>query len=467
MIASLIVKRGISVRFFIYLTAGVILLAVPVLWLTPLKNAWMFLFKSDPIASTVIETQSILSYGLKDYIHDSSYLFFFTPLLLLWSIYRAKKERDFVSIITAYWLVTATVLAFTQIRLIPLLVPVFSLSLSNLLERGTKHLFKRRHPLLQKLKPVVLVIAFGVIIGLAYPSVDLFSKSERLYPSTSIRSLGEVFDSLLWIRDNTPKTDFLTEPWKKPQYGVMAPWSFGHYLNFFAERPNIANPFGWGKTHREGVFNSARFFVEDDEEKAVKLCRRLGVRFILTGEQNLLTYLHYLGIPKEDFLLQSGVDAGKVNKKYFSAMGSRLFYLNGSAANIEGFNVEALGHFRLVYESKHDSKLETTNRAKFSLVKIFEFVEGVKIHGRTTPNTEVSAKVPVLTNRNRRFEYHMRTQSNNEGYFEFYLPYSTEGNPYETGAQAPYRIQSNGKTIEITITEEEVINGAIKEVNFI
>jgi dolichyl-diphosphooligosaccharide--protein glycosyltransferase len=458
--AAASLERKVSLRFLPLFLLATAALATPLLFLPPIKGVWMFLLKSDPIASSITESQSVLDYGVVNYVKRSP-LLIALPALFLWALYTAKRERGIVAPLCAYWLAATAVLGAVQIRLAPLLVPAFSLALAGLLQKGIERASENGVLRRAGAAPVLLLL---VLMGSTYPALESYARSESEYLTPTMRSLGMVFDSLLWLRDQTPVTSHLAAPHKKPEYGVMASWDFGHYLNFYAGRPNISNPFSQLKTNREGILNAARFFAEPDGERAAELCRRLGARYILTEEQDIRMHLHYLGLKEE---APPGLDDEQAAGRYLSATGRRLYYLDGSAVNRQGVTVEALGHFRLVYESRHDSGLKEESGAGLSAFKVFEFVEGVRVHGRTAPATEVSAVVPVLTNRGRSFQYLTRTRSDAEGRYGFTLPYSITGGTYGTGAAGPYEITSGGKVVRFSLTEEEIMAGATREINLI
>jgi dolichyl-diphosphooligosaccharide--protein glycosyltransferase len=461
-------KRGVTLRSFLLPVLGLAAISATVLILPPVKHAFMFLVKGDPIASSIVETQSIFAFGAGSYIERAP-LFAVAPALLLWAAYRAKRELDFPSLTIAYWLFATMLLGILQIRLFHLMTPVFSLVLSSVFQRGFELSSKRFR--VQTSSGIIaaapFVLAFAVLIGVNYPAINIYKKTEKTFLTTGLTSLLTVFDSLLWIRDNTPKTSFFANPSKKPEYGVLSSWDFGHYIVFYAERPNIANPIIFGQTHREGIFNTSRFFSAMDEEKAAGLCRNLGIRYILVEEQDMETHLHYLGKLEDEISRFSGAEKDDLVRRYFTAMGSRLFYLNGSAVNVQGADIEALGRFRLVYESKHNSDIKVNLEQELSASKVFEFVEGARIRGRTAPDSMVRASVPVRTNRGREFVYHTVTRSGEEGAYELRVPYSNAGTPYETGAHGPYVIKSGGRTTELNVSEDEVIEGATKETDLI
>jgi len=284
---------------------------------------------------------------------------------------------------------------------------------------------------------------------LSFPAIRGYAMSEVSYTTPTMYTLARMYDALLWLRDNTPRTSGLDDPSVRPEYGVMSFWDYGHHLNFYAERPNIANPFSQLGTNREGILNDARFFTEEDEEKAAGLLEDLGVRYLLLDNQDMGMHLVYLG--------KGQGEATSVG--YGLMMGTRLYRQNGLAVDMDEKETGALGHFRLVYESKHDSDLKTTSGEPISYFKVFEFVESARVYGETEPDTPVSAEINVRTNRGRGFVYLARTMSDKEGRYELSLPYPTVENPYETGAAGPYRMRGAGRAVEVDIQDVDVTEG--------
>jgi hypothetical protein len=113
-----------------------------------------------------------------------------------------------------------------------------------------------------------------------------------------------------------------------------------------------------------------------------------------------------------------------------------------------------------------------------SFVKVFEYVKGARIEGRAPNGSIVEIAANVTTNQGRGFTYSQRAISN--GYYEFIVPYSTEG-PIEGGTKfdvfaTPYIIRAghleNEKIVldieEVEeVTEEEVMEGKTVRVDLL
>jgi len=122
--------------------------------------------------------------------------------------------------------------------------------------------------------------------------------------------------------------------------------------------------------------------------------------------------------------------------------------------------LEALSHFRLVYESQTSV---TSGGQKY--VKIFEHVPGATISGEASPGTDVVISVPITTNRGRSFVYQQSTVADSDGEFSLVVPYSTEGpvdwsTNFETGPTGPYTLRVGTVQYDVRVPEGAVIVGS-------
>ena len=227
--------------------------------------------------------------------------------------------------------------------------------------------------------------------------------------------LPYLYPSLEWMRDHTPRTTHYMEPEKRPEYGVLADFSFGHWITAIGERPNFANPFSLAPWHEKPIFDSARFFLAEEEGPLVASLERLRLRYVLlyNNENAIPDYARLTGKPVEDFLrTEPGGKRATPTPRFFRTFGVHLTLADGSEYQAAGETVPALSSFRLVHESP-----ETRPRfvpglpapVKVSWVKIFERVKGARIEGRTDPHAVVTLEVPVDTDAGRSFEYRTRT----------------------------------------------------------
>lgn len=107
-----------------------------------------------------------------------------------------------------------------------------------------------------------------------------------------------------------------------------------------------------------------------------------------------------------------------------------------------------------------------------SFVKVFEYVEGARIKGTATNGSLIEISTGITTNQERNFTYSLETTANDDGSFEFIVPYSTEG-PIAGGTNfdasiSPYTIRAGhfeNETIvwdvekEVRVPEGAVMDG--------
>jgi oligosaccharyl transferase (archaeosortase A-associated) len=113
--------------------------------------------------------------------------------------------------------------------------------------------------------------------------------------------------------------------------------------------------------------------------------------------------------------------------------------------------IDALRHFRLIYESPGDSSsvfLDTSDQRLLSVphVKIFEMVPGALVHGEGT------ITLTLRTNTGREFTY---TQKSMNG--TFILPYATDGPVQGVSPQGDYVLLETGEHIKVT--NDDVLQG--------
>jgi dolichyl-diphosphooligosaccharide--protein glycosyltransferase len=131
---------------------------------------------------------------------------------------------------------------------------------------------------------------------------------------------------------------------------VMAPWSLGHALTYFGERPVVADNFGYG------FFDSVRFFLAESENEALAIARVRRCRFVVAADLSpkMNDYGHLLGRP--DYLARS--PRGTVwTARYFATIQARLYDFDASGGRLpDGSTVASLPRFRLRFSSATGEK---------------------------------------------------------------------------------------------------------------
>jgi oligosaccharyl transferase (archaeosortase A-associated) len=257
---------------------------------------------------------------------------------------------------------------------------------------------------------------------------------------------SDLQESFKWIKENTPPTSYYDAPDKPAEYGIMSWWDYGNWILYFSQRPVVANNF------QTGLEDAANFLTEPDEIRANQILNKRGVRFVVTDAQMLKLKFNSIAMlagknPDDYYGIKdpSEVQIRSVNyenKNFFATMLSRLHVFDG----------DGLGHYRLIYESKTTA----IRSPDIKYVKVFEYVPGATISGKTDGN--VKATLNILTNQGRTFTYTQQATVKN-GRYELKVPYSTQGSRYGTKPLGDYIIQNSNFSTAISVSEEDVMNG--------
>jgi dolichyl-diphosphooligosaccharide--protein glycosyltransferase len=280
---------------------------------------------------------------------------------------------------------------------------------------------------------------------------------------------GDWWESLLWIRNNTPATSFYNDPMEKPEYSIMAWWDYGNWIEYVAHRPVVANNF------QAGVSTAAQYFVADTEKIANDILDQRKVRYVIVDNETGYGYKDFISGKYESVLqianenksnyyynldipTPNPVSFKLLNNNYYNTVYARLYLLDGSSIeNPLKSQADALLHYRLVYESNTTS-LDNKNIKE---IKIFEYVTGATIKGVAPSNTSIYISVPLGTNTNRTFNYISKAVSDANGNFSLVIPYATEGTPYETKPTNNYTLLIDGIVVKnFSISNQQILNGS-------
>jgi hypothetical protein len=255
---------------------------------------------------------------------------------------------------------------------------------------------------------------------------------------------------------------------------VLAPWAYGFWLNYIAERPNTASPNLLLPEEVEGVRASLRVLFEKDEGLAVELAKHSGVRYVVAVHIHdaLESMVGILGHPLNRYRITVGpprMQAVRFKDQFFQILNNRMLLFDGRA--VADLGSPALDRFRLVYDSPHRlspcglpthlaTRLETE---RVSYLKIFELVEGAFLKARARPLSLVRAEVMIRTNGGREFVYSTRARCDEEGEVTLRLPYATRArpDPFLTVAVGGYRIEGGGLSETLNVTEDDVRLGRV------
>lgn len=153
--------------------------------------------------------------------------------------------------------------------------------------------------------------------------------------------------------------------------------------------------------------------------------------------------------PSEEAQIRS---VNNENSNFFSTMLSRLHVFDGNG----------LSRYRLVYESKTTA----IKSPDIKYVKIFEYVPGATLSGKTSADGDVKVTLNIVTNQGRTFVYTGQTKANN-GRYEIKVPYSTQGSKYGIKPTSDYIIQNANISRTVSVSEEAVMGGKAIQIDLV
>ncbi len=392
--------------------------------------------------------------------------FFIALIAFIYFIKKTVREKyPSEAVFLVVWTLIVLALTILQRRFIYLLavnIAIFSayfiFEVSKLLspERKTavsKKKQKRQRPSepVSNNRPIIAMILVAL---LAFSNIAVVKSMATLNAPAPDPDLQESFK---WLRDNSPQTSYYENPDKPAEYGVMSWWDYGNWILYFSERPVVANNF------QTGIEDAAHFLIEPDENAANEILNKRDVRFVITDAKMLKFKFKsiammagrnpddYYGInsPSEETQIRS---VNNENKNFFATMLSRLHVFDG----------DGLSHYRLVYESKTTA----IKSPDIKYVKIFEYVPGATLSGKTSVDGDIKVTLNIVTNQGRIFVYTVQTKANN-GKYEIKVPYSTQGSKYGVKPTSDYIIQNANTSRVVSVSEEDVMEGKMIQADMV
>jgi dolichyl-diphosphooligosaccharide--protein glycosyltransferase len=468
--------------------------------------------------SFVSEMSPLRFQGAVDRYYSLFFMYLIGFCIIVYNYFKEKKAEQLVLIIwtVIIILITGILPFFGQVRFdiylsvnVALLsaffvVKGFELSFKSL--DISSHLRQEDYYFKNYFLISSIVMLFSLIFFLIYPfpfnAGQSFPKS---LPSLVSSTMGATFNpyvfnsdwqnTLKWLKDKTPDPglDFYgvyKEPgvnsktgkvnayeYPEKSYGILSHWDDGHAIEYYSQRPVIANNFQLGigrKIDGKVVeLGEAVFFIETDENKATSYLDKLRARYIVIDSKfAILEWGVFNGMVK----LCQGDMAGYIDEpenmptKYDNSMIARLHLLDGSKTIIEkklddkkiNLEIDALNHFRLLYESETTSTIfpNQSLMKDIKMLKVFEYVKGAKIKGYAPNGSEINVSVEISTNQDRNFIYENKAVANN-GEYEFIAPYATGNQASSDVVASDYKIKIGNITKKVKVLEDDILQGKI------
>lgn len=218
------------------------------------------------------------------------------------------------------------------------------------------------------------------------------------------------------------------EPATPADAGVVAEWSYGHFIQHHGRHPAVVDNFG---DHAGDPTQVRAFFLETDEERAIAFLDSVRARFVLVGD---LASTFSGMIPDEAlrarYIASAAVGAGGVGAVRFApAIASTLLHRlargrGGGSADLAAGFVPALSRLRLVAES--DSMEALPDGSAVPCVALYEKVAGARLSiDGLAPGRRGVLLAAIRSPRGRVFPYVAPLVAGADGRIEVCFPYAT------------------------------------------
>ncbi len=402
-----------------------------------------------------------------DYVwYAFTFSFFIALLAFIYFIQRTIKEKlPSEAVFLVVWTLVVLTLTILQRRFIYLLAVNIAIFSAYFIFEASKLLSPEKKTVVSKKKrkqqrppepassnrPIIALI---LVVLLAISNITVIKSMATQNAPAPDPDLQESFK---WLKDNSPHTSYYEDPDKPAEYGVMSWWDYGNWILYFSERPVVANNF------QTGIEDAAHFLIEPDENAANEILNKRNVRFVITDAQMLKLKFKSIAMmagrnsddyygtknPSEEGQIRS---VNNENRNFFATMLSRLHVFDG----------DGLSHYRLIYESKTTA----IKSPDIKYVKIFEYVPGATLSGKTSADGEIKVTLNLITNQGRTFVYTRQAIANN-GRYEIKVPYPTQGSKYGVKPTSDYIIQNANTSRAVSVSEEDVMEGRVLQVDLV
>jgi len=369
---------------------------------------------------------------------DFLFPFFLSLIGLGFLLFKILKKKDFgLELFVALYFIELFILVSYMVRFAIDFVPMMALFSGFLFsEIYYASIFKNKnkHTYIN-IRTLILIL---LIILLLSPNIVVLEKK-----STNPYFSLVWMDSMLWMKNNI-----------KGEGNVMNWWSYGYWINYYANRQSVAYAYPNDAT--------AKFFTENNETIASQIMESNAAKYVIIftpmreyqGQYKNMILLSGKKL-SDFFIINDETIEPRIN--YFNSTLARLYYADGTEIQFPGETIPALSHFRLIYESYDSQGIFSGNDIKGT--KIYEYVHGTTIQGRA-PEGQIVISTTILTNQGRNFDYIQTSYSN--GNYSFTVPYSIDS-PYQTNA-GEYRISVAYMSKNITVNEGDILDG--KQIEF-
>ena len=266
---------------------------------------------------------------------------------------------------------------------------------------------------------------------------------------------GIARDLARWIRSDTPSP---------PDYAVLASWTWGHVIEWEADRPTVATNFG-SFVGEESFRDPARFFMSEDPAAAEAILERHRARYILLTSwlpNQVGSLLRAADPSMRSRYVNPGRDDANVSLRFewYGTIGARLL-LDGRLLRPDGTFGPSLDFLRAVHVSPQRDARMALREGGLPAGWVWEHVAGAQLSVQGAPGDTLTVVVPVrYAAAGYTLEWTHSARAGADGVASVRVPYATDA-PNGEGAAAPAASWRMGaRSGEVVVPEAAVREGA-------
>lgn len=393
------------------------------------------------------ESQSIWGLPLKNVISQlsmqMSYMVIFLPLGWFIILRRWRNSPSPYIVLLSATLIF-TIMGTLQLRYLPYLALFLGLILVILVERAMQ---PKRRSIVSTVMPLLIIASYYPCLKAVGAKDITFDVFEELHPV------------LLWLKENTPPASNHLDPRTSGNYGVLAEWSLGHYIQYYGQRPVLADNFG---EHASNLSRVSDFFLAKDNDEAYNILDEHHVRYILCRDlfwtlRGVLLGDDIGGYIKNKTLSSDSASQITFSPRLFPTVLYRLIWRYGSfSIDPDGIYYPPLERLRLVAESE-GSDDQIVGGTDIALVKLFEYVPGAYLEITGLPaGTKVDLLGYIYTPQGRKFPYLRIIKVDENGHLLLILPYPNVRSDNSSYIDE-YKIKHGEETRILPLVTEEMV----------
>ena len=192
--------------------------------------------------------------------------------------------------------------------------------------------------ILQKWARQTLTISLGAVI-IAMSGIGPFLKMNPLTPYNQL-----AYKIAFYIKKHTPEVN----P-HQPQYGILTPWSMGHVIQAYADRPVICDNFFGIKVHDNALKRCDLAYLATNVDNIFQILRSLRVRYIVVVPPHpyqVAAQMRRIGMNPELFINKSN----HFTVNFMKTLTVRLGLFNGKQARLpDGEVLKPLKGIKLIH----------------------------------------------------------------------------------------------------------------------